>query len=220
MLYRVIRILKFFFSFYGINNNIQVAKEIIKILGYVLNNIQDIGEIIYREYRNFSIIFYKINGISEIFSIIKLVAKWIHVYILYRLGSKIHLEYNIAFLHERKNRMGYHRRYRRVFLDISNNIQPRAQTKWKVLKWYRDGRGCNILRILKSFDGKHHSIFNVSRIHRKLNNVLRNLFVRGGSHRSSASQFPSFLSFLQYVITPNFYFPHYLKFKNETIFNR
>lgn len=75
MLYRVIRILKFFFSFYGINNNIQVAKEIIKILGYVLKNIQDIGEIIYREYRNFSTIFYKINGISEIFSIIKLVAK-------------------------------------------------------------------------------------------------------------------------------------------------
>lgn len=111
--------------------------------------------------------------------------------------------------------MGYHRRYRRVFLDISNNIQPRAQTKWKVLKWYRDGRGCNILRILKSFDGKYHSIFNVSRIHRKLNNVLRNLFVRGRSHRSSASNFPHFYR-LQYIITPNFFiFPKFKIYKNN-----
>lgn len=166
------------------------------------------GKLFIRSIGTFLQSFTKLMILMKFFRLLNLLLnEYTCIYTLYRLGSKIHLEHNIAFLHERKNRMGYHRRYRRVFLDISNNIQPRAQTKWKVLKWYRNGRGCNILRILKSFDGKHHSIFNVSRIHRKLNNVLRNLFVRGGSHRSSASQFPSFLSFLQYVITPNFYIP-------------
>lgn len=107
--------------------------------------------------------------------------------IVYRLGSKadsFRIQCRVSGRKEKKRGMSIIDVIG-VFLDISNNIRPRAQTKWKVLKWYRDGRGCNILRILKSFDEKHHSIFNVSRIHRKLDNVLRNLFVRW-AHRSHA----------------------------------
>lgn len=139
------------------------------------------------------------------------------MYTFHRLqGSKIRPEYNTAFLHEGKNRMGYHRRYRRVFLDISNNIQPRAQTKWKVLKWYRGRARMQYFTNIEKFRRKNTTRFLMFRefIESSTMSFAICLCPNDLCRRSSAPNFPSFFSSLTtYVITPNFFFFIFPKFK-------
>ena len=164
-------------------------------------------------YGNFSTTFYKINEIFRL--LFKFVAKRINTRVYFSPSSRFkdssRIQYRVSARRKKQNGISS-TLSARIFRYFEQYSTTRSNEVKSVEVVSGTGEDAIFYEYWKVSTEKYHSIFNVSRIHRKLNNVLRNLFVPERSLPSIFCPQFSLIFFIAYNLRNHaqfffFYFP-------------